>query len=169
MRYALFVLAALACETAVAQALPPTRGETVRIVVRDRALRHNTTVTGTFDGLSPDSLYLTDRAYTRSLVRRVEVARKRQGYAVTGAGVGLALGGLIGALIGAVEDHETLPAQDETEATLQKGLFGVIIGGTAGAIIGSFIYRTRWEWVQLDGPGNQSAGALRVSYTLPIR
>ncbi|MEM1042508.1 MAG: hypothetical protein AAGI91_07745 [Bacteroidota bacterium] len=167
MRCALLLLAVLAADAAVAQALPPTRGETVRLVVRDRALRHNTTVVGTFNGLGPDSLYLTDQAYARSLVRRVEVGRKKQGYAVTGAGIGLGLGGLTGALIGAVEDQEDFPAQGETRATLQKGLFGVIIGGTVGAIIGSFIYRTKWEWVQLDGPG--SARAVRVSYTLPLR
>lgn len=162
------LLAMLTCDAAMAQALPPTYGETVRLVVRDRALRHNVTVVGTFDGVGRDSLYLTGQAYPRSLVRRVEVARKKQGYAVTGAGIGLMLGGLTGALIGAVEDHENFPGQDETEATLQKGLFGVIIGGTAGAIIGSFIHRTKWEWVRLDAPGDQAASALRVSYSLPL-
>ncbi len=162
------LLAMLTCDAAMAQALPPTYGETVRLVVRDRALRHNVTVVGTFDGMGRDSLYLTDHAYPRSLVQRVEVARKSRSYGVTGGIIGLAVGGLAGALIGSAEDFENTPAPDEMSATLHKGLFGILIGGAVGATIGSLIRSTQWEWVRLDAPGDQAASALRVSYSLPL-
>jgi hypothetical protein len=163
------LLALFACDAAAAQGLPPGRGETVRLLVRDQALRGNTTVVGTYDGVSRDSLYLTDRAYARSLVRRVEVARGKTDYLISGIAFGAALGGLSGALLGVSEEHAAPSTTRDRSTWGEKGLIGAVVGAVAGAALGSLLRRTRWERVRLKVTGGADPSEIGLSYALPLR
>lgn len=163
---ACLLFAVLASEAAVAQGLPPGRGEAVRLVVFDRALRSNTTVLGTYDGASRDSLYLTDRSYARSLVRGVEVARGRTDYLISGIAFGAVLGGVTGALLGISEEHAALSMPSPKTGWAEKGFIGAGVGAVVGAALGSLIRRTRWERVRLAAENGRGVG---FAYTFTLR
>ena len=165
----LVALAVAVAPPSAAQA-PPKSGETVRLLVTHPTLRSTESVTGMFDGLGRDSLYLVDRAVDRALIRTLEVQRGSASYLAVGAGVGGATGGLVGSLLGAGADQADLPQQGERARWWVSGLIGAGVGLTVGGFIGSFIPRARWEWVPLDTlSGSPSALHLRVRFSLATR
>jgi hypothetical protein len=144
---ALAVVLVGGARSAVAQQ-PPEQGETVRLVVADPALRSPLSVVGVFDGLGRDSLYLAREAYSRSLVRSIEVARGEGTYFTLGLALGSSLGGLTGALLGASDDHANL--QREGQQGLARGAaIGAAAGALLGTVVGSLVRRTRWVRVPL--------------------
>ncbi len=164
----LVALAVAAASPSEAQA-PPEPGETVRLVVTHPALRSTDSVTGTFDGLGRDSLYLTDRAFDRVLVRSLDVQRGSASYLAVGAGVGGATGGLVGSLLGAGADQADLPQQGERAQWWMSGLIGAGVGLVAGGFLGSFVPRPRWEQVPLDALAPASAFRLRLHFDIASR
>lgn len=148
-RLALVALALATAHPVAAQA-PPEPGETVRLVVTHPTLRSTESVTGTFDGLGRDSLYLDDRAFGRVLLHSLAVQRGSGSYLAVGAGVGGATGGLVGSLLGAGADQADLPQQGERTQWWVSGLIGTGVGLVVGGLLGSFVPRTRWERIPLD-------------------
>lgn len=170
-RFAALALAlVLAARPAVGQR-PPEQGETVRLVVADPALRHSLSVVGVFDGVGRDSLYLTRAAYSRSLVRSVEVARGEGNYFTLGLTLGGSLGGITGALLGANDDHVSLPRGDR-QGWVRGAAIGAAAGVLVGTLVGSLLRRPRWVRVPL-GIETEAArsGRFRVqlAWRLPPR
>lgn len=155
---------------AVAQQ-PPEQGETVRLVVAAPALRSPLSVVGVFDGLGRDSLYLARAAYSRSLVRSVEVARGEGNHFTLGLALGGGLGVLTGALLGASDDHANLQRGGQ-QGLVRGAAIGAAAGMIVGTVVGGLLRRPRWVRVPLDAEARvEQSGRLhvRLAWSLPPR
>jgi hypothetical protein len=116
-------------------------------------------------------------------LRRVELRvghRSRVRSGLTGAGVGLVMGGIVGAAVGYADWRESTEFQlfsREESMALGATLIGGL-GAVTGGVIGFVAPGSRWEDVPLSPrPARASAGLrvapvggsqVRVSYTLPL-
>ncbi len=123
---------------------------------------------GTVLKLDADTIFLTGVALRRgkvavpvASVKRLEVSRGRSSLALQFAVIGFIAGAWIGA--NAVE-NQSFYSIDEPLATLA----GVaVVGGVAGAVVGSAIGSEQWEVVPLDRlRSGMSRGAKRVARPL---
>ena len=139
-----------------AQQNPLQPGSRVRITAPDCGLNQQT---GMLDPSLGDTLVLAYGASNarclRSNVTRLEVSRGRRSKWVTGLGLGLLGGALVGAAVGPTLNHpeDGLTAADWAAVGV---LLGAPTGMVLGTLIGASIKRDRWEEVPLD--------RLRVSF-----
>ena len=115
---------------------------------------------GTIAALTADSVVLkvgkpaTQLAVSLASVNRLEVVRGRKPNADTGAGIGLAVGFVAGAVFGYASSEECesfcmLEIGREEAAVMGAAMFG--LGGFVfGALIGASSKTDRWEEVPLD-------------------
>ena len=111
---------------------------------------------GTFVTWEVDTLVIQNNGDTlsvpASLVTRLDVSRGRKANTGKGAGIGVLLGVVAGALIGyASYESESFFIELDPEAYAVWGaVFGGLVGGGVGALIGASIRTDRWQEVPLD-------------------
>jgi len=153
------VLLACACAPAAAQGAPSRdlRGLGVSAGSRVRVMAPVVMpepMVGTVAALTADSLLLTrapgarlqiDSRYVQAL--QVSAGRSRFAWALKGAGVGLLVGGVVGARAMAEVDDSGLGA-------LAGFVVGMIVGTPLGAGVGAAAAPERWTPVRLPPPGS---------------
>jgi hypothetical protein len=148
------VLVACTCAPAAAQAAPSRDLRGLGVSAGSRVLVMAPAVTprlmvGTVAALTADSLLLTRapgarlQIDTRSVqALAVSAGRRRFAWALKGAGVGLLVGGVVGARAMAEEDDSGL-------AALAGFIVGMIVGTPLGAGVGAAAAPERWTSVRL--------------------
>lgn len=142
---------------AAAQALPPEPGARLRLGLTPAT----DPVIGTLDVWNEGGLVLEvegdgRRAFAWSSVRTLELARVRT-RAADGAGIGLLVGVMVGALVNKpkacdrVENPFCPPSTGINDRVL-GGLIGGAAGVGIGALLGSRYHLERWEPLPIPGP-----------------